>query len=250
MIIYSEKVIEHFMCPQNAHSMPDANAEGSYGDPSCGDYLTVYLKVKDNRIEEISYLVFGCCASIATSSMTSVLAKGKTLEEALNITEEDIIQALDGLPENKVHCSNLGASALHNAINNYLKLKERRILMKIAIPVDEKTLESNVCVSFGRTPYFLIYDVETKESVFIENSAAASTGGAGVKAAQIIVDNKADVLFTPRLGENAAEVLKLAEIKIYKTITGSAKDNIDAFIAGELPLLDEFHAGFHGHGGN
>ena len=204
MIIYSEKVIEHFMCPQNAHSMPDANAEGSYGDPSCGDYLTVYLKVKDNRIEEISYLVFGCCASIATSSMTSVLAKGKTLEEALNITEEDIIQALDGLPENKVHCSNLGASALHNAINNYLKLKERRILMKIAIPVDEKTLESNVCVSFGRTPYFLIYDVETKESIFIDNSAAASTGGAGIKAAQIIVDNKADVLLTPRLGENAA----------------------------------------------
>ena len=108
------------MCPQNAHSMPDADAEGSYGDPSCGDYLTVYLKVKDNRIEEISYLVFGCCASIATSSMTSVLAKGKTLEEALNITEENIIQALDGLPENKVHCSNLGVSALRSAIENYL----------------------------------------------------------------------------------------------------------------------------------
>jgi nitrogen fixation NifU-like protein len=108
------------MCPQNAHSMPDADAEGDYGDPSCGDYLTVYLKVKDNRIEEISYLVFGCCASIATSSMTSVLAKGKTLEEALNITEEDIIQALDGLPENKVHCSNLGVSALRSAIENCL----------------------------------------------------------------------------------------------------------------------------------
>ncbi len=108
------------MCPQNAHSMPDADAEGSYGDPSCGDYLTVYLKVKDNRIKEISYLVFGCCASIATSSMTSVLAKGKTLEEALNITEEDIIQALDGLPENKVHCSNLGVSVLRSAIENYL----------------------------------------------------------------------------------------------------------------------------------
>jgi nitrogen fixation NifU-like protein len=108
------------MCPQNAHSMPDADAEGSYGDPSCGDYLTIYLKVKDNRIKKISYLVFGCCASIATSSMTSVLAKGKTLEEALSITEEDIIQALDGLPENKVHCSNLGVSALRSAIDNYL----------------------------------------------------------------------------------------------------------------------------------
>ena len=122
--------------------------------------------------------------------------------------------------------------------------------MKIAIPVDEKTLGSNVCVSFGRTPYFLIYDVETKKSIFIDNSAAASTGGAGIKAAQIIVDNKANALLTPRLGENAAEVLKPAEIKIYKTTTGSAKDNIDAFIAGKLSLLDEIHAGFHGHGGN
>jgi nitrogen fixation protein NifU and related proteins len=120
LIIYSEKVMEHFMCPQNVHSMPDADAEGSYGDPACGDYLTFYLKVKDSRIEKISYLVFGCCASIATSSMTSVLAKGKTLEEALNITEEDIVRALDGLPEKKLHCSNLGVSALRNSINNYL----------------------------------------------------------------------------------------------------------------------------------
>ena len=107
------------MSPQNAYSMPDADAEGSFEDPSCGDYLTVYIKVKDNRINEISYLVFGCSASIATSSMISVLAKGKTLEEALNITEEDIVLALDGLPENKLHCSNLGASALKKAINNY-----------------------------------------------------------------------------------------------------------------------------------
>lgn len=119
-MIYSEKVIEHFMCPQNAYSMTDADAEGSFGDPSCGDYLTVYIKVSDNCIEDISYLVFGCCASIATSSMTSVLAKGKSLNEAIKITEEDIIEALDGLPETKVHCSNLGVSALRNAIKNYL----------------------------------------------------------------------------------------------------------------------------------
>ena len=122
--------------------------------------------------------------------------------------------------------------------------------MKIAIPVDEKTLESNVCVSFGRTPYFLIYDVDTKESVFLDNSAAASTGGAGIKAAQTIVDNKANVLLTPRCGENAAEVLKSADIEIFKTTSASVKDNIDAFIDGKLSLLDEIHAGFHGHGGN
>ncbi|CCO07536.1 Nitrogen-fixing NifU domain protein [Desulforamulus hydrothermalis Lam5 = DSM 18033] len=113
--------MEHFMCPQNAYIMPDADAAGSAGDPACGDALTVFIKVRDNIIQEISYLVFGCCASIATSSMTSVLAKGKSLEEALNITEEDIIKALDGLPENKVHCSNLGVTALRKAINNYYK---------------------------------------------------------------------------------------------------------------------------------
>ena len=122
--------------------------------------------------------------------------------------------------------------------------------MKIAIPVDEKSLDSNVCVSFGRTPYFLIYDVDTKESVFLDNSAAASTGGAGMKAAQTIVDNKANILLTPRCGENAAEVLKSADIEIFKTTSASVKDNIDAFIDGKLSLLDEIHAGFHGHGGN
>ena len=122
--------------------------------------------------------------------------------------------------------------------------------MKIAIPVDEKSLDSNVCVSFGRTPYFLIYDVDTKESVFLDNSAAASTGGAGIKAAQTIVDNKANVLLTPRCGENASEVLKSADIEIFKTTSASVKDNIDAFIDGKLSLLDEIHAGFHGHGGN
>ena len=122
--------------------------------------------------------------------------------------------------------------------------------MKIAIPVDETSLDSNVCISFGRTPYFLIYDVDTKESVFLDNSAAASTGGAGIKAAQTIVDNKANVLLTPRCGENAAEVLKSADIEIFKTTSASVKDNIDAFIDGKLSLLDEIHAGFHGHGGN
>ncbi|NLO85382.1 MAG: dinitrogenase iron-molybdenum cofactor biosynthesis protein [Clostridiales bacterium] len=122
--------------------------------------------------------------------------------------------------------------------------------MKIAIPVDEKTMETSVCASFGRAPYFLIYDTETKQSDFLDNSAAASTGGAGIKAAQAIVDSKANALLTPRCGENAADVLKAADIQIYKTSSASAKDNIDAFADGKLPLLDEIHAGFHGHGGN
>ncbi len=120
--------------------------------------------------------------------------------------------------------------------------------MKIAIPIDEKNLDSNICPSFGRAPYFLIYDIESKESVFLDNSAAASTGGAGIKAAQMIADNKVKALITPRLGENAADVLKSAEIKIYKSTDGSVKENIDAFTAKKLSLLEEIHAGFHKHG--
>ncbi|NLJ70293.1 MAG: dinitrogenase iron-molybdenum cofactor biosynthesis protein [Clostridiaceae bacterium] len=120
--------------------------------------------------------------------------------------------------------------------------------MKIAIPVNEEILESNVSLSFGRAPYFLIYDVETKDSIFINNSATKSTGGAGIKAAQIIVDNKLNALLTPRLGENAADVLKSAEIKIYKSSSSSAKENIDDFIAGKLPLLNEVRTGFQRHG--
>ncbi len=122
--------------------------------------------------------------------------------------------------------------------------------MKLAIPVDEKNQETSVCVSFGRTPYFLVYDTETKESVFLDNSAAASSGGAGIKAAQMIVDNKVNALLTPRCGENAADVLKAADIKIFKTTNVSAMENINAFSAEKLSLLEEIHAGFHGHGGN
>lgn len=121
--------------------------------------------------------------------------------------------------------------------------------MKIALPVDENTMETSVCQSFGRTPYYLIYDTESKESLFIDNSAAASQGGAGIKAAQTIVDNNVDALITPRCGENAAEVINAANIKMYKTLNDSVIDNIDALNNGKLSLLVDIHAGFHNHGG-
>lgn len=124
--IFNENVIDHFMCPRNAGTMPDADAVGSSGDPRCGDALTLYIKVKDDVITEISFLVFGCVAAIATSSMTTVLAKGKTLEEASRLTDEDITNALGGLPEHKLHCSVLGADALKNAIENYGFLQESK----------------------------------------------------------------------------------------------------------------------------
>jgi len=122
--------------------------------------------------------------------------------------------------------------------------------MRIAIPVEDKSMKSKVCISFGRTPYFLIYETATKEAEFLDNSAAASQGGAGIKAAQAIADNGVVALITPRCGENAAAVLKPANIKLYKTMNDSIQDNIEAFINGNLALLDDIHPGFHNHGGN
>ena len=117
--IFSDKTIEHFMQPQNVGYMEDADAVGISGEPGCGDSLAIFIKVQDQVIIEISFLVFGCVAAVASSSMTTELAKGKTLEEAAKITDADIVAALDGLPEHKLHCSVLGASALQNAIANY-----------------------------------------------------------------------------------------------------------------------------------
>lgn len=120
--------------------------------------------------------------------------------------------------------------------------------MKIVIPTDQNIIETGVCPSFGRTPYFLVYNTDNKQAEFLDNSAAAIAGGAGIKAAQSIVDAKAEIVLTPRCGENAATVLYGAKIKIYKTINGSAMYNINAFLGGNLSCLDEIHAGFHNHG--
>jgi len=117
--MYSEKAMKNFENPQNAYRMLDADAESSVGEPWCGDSLRMYIKVNDNVIEDISYLAFGCGALIATSSMTSIIAKDKTLEEALKIREQDIVEALDGLPEVKRNCSSLAVNALKTAIQVY-----------------------------------------------------------------------------------------------------------------------------------
>lgn len=124
---YSMKVIEHFMTPRNVGSMKDADGVGTYGDLKCGDSLTIYIKVEDNVITDISFLVFGCTASIATSSMITEMAKGKTIEEAEAITEKQLIDALGGLPQSKIHCSVLGVKGLRAAIENYKERKSKEI---------------------------------------------------------------------------------------------------------------------------
>ena len=121
--------------------------------------------------------------------------------------------------------------------------------MKLAIPVNNNSEDTSICISFGRTPYFCIYNTDSDCINYVDNSAAASQGGAGIKAAQILVDNGISVLITPRCGENAADVLKEADVKIYKSLDDSVSNNLEAFRKGALNLLDEIHSGFHNHGG-
>ncbi len=120
---YSEKVMEHFANPRNVGEIKDADGIGKVGNPVCGDLMWIYIKVKDNRLADVKFKTFGCGAAIATSSMITEMAKGKTLEEALTITRNDVAEALDGLPPVKMHCSNLAADGLHAAIKDYLEKK-------------------------------------------------------------------------------------------------------------------------------
>ena len=123
MPVYSEKVMEHFMNPRNVGEIEDPDGVGEEGNPVCGDMMTFYIKVKDNRLEDVKFKTFGCGAAIAVSSMVSEMAMGRTLEEARKITPQLVADELQGLPKNKFHCSNLGAQALNKAIDNYLAKK-------------------------------------------------------------------------------------------------------------------------------
>lgn len=121
MPFYSEKVMDHFQNPRNVGEIADADGKGEIGNPVCGDMMTFYIKVKDNTLEDVKYKTFGCGAAIAVSSIVSEMAKGKTLDEAMQITNASVAVELGGLPPNKMHCSNLGADALHRAIEDYRK---------------------------------------------------------------------------------------------------------------------------------
>lgn len=125
--MYTEKLIEHFKNPWNIGQIPDADGVGTIGDPACGDYLRIFIKVKEDRLAEVKFEVYGCPAAIATTSILTEVATGKTLEEALEISDLDIVKAMGGLPDQKVHCSNLGTMALYQAMLDYLARKKRGV---------------------------------------------------------------------------------------------------------------------------
>ncbi|MFC2007280.1 Fe-S cluster assembly scaffold protein NifU [Chloroflexota bacterium] len=123
MPVYSETVMDHFMNPRNVGEIENPDGIGEEGNPVCGDMMTFYIKVKDNRLEDVKFKTFGCGAAIAVSSMVSEMAKGMTLEEAMEITPQVVADRLEGLPKNKFHCSNLGSQALQKAITDYQEKK-------------------------------------------------------------------------------------------------------------------------------
>lgn len=122
---YSKKVMNHFMNPRNVGIIKDYDGYGKVGNPVCGDLMEMYIKVKDDIITDIKFKTFGCGSAIATSSMVTEIAKGKHVDEALKITRNDVATELDGLPPQKMHCSNLAADALHAAIKDYKDKKNK-----------------------------------------------------------------------------------------------------------------------------
>ena len=117
--MYSEKVMDHFTCPRNVGELEDANGIGEVGNAKCGDIMKIYLKIENGIIEDVRFKTFGCGAAIATSSMATELVKGKSIEDALKLTNKAVMESLDGLPPVKVHCSVLAEEAIKSAISDY-----------------------------------------------------------------------------------------------------------------------------------
>ncbi|MFZ2534651.1 Fe-S cluster assembly scaffold protein NifU [Methanothrix sp.] len=135
---YSETVMDHFMNPRNVGVIENPDGYGKVGNPVCGDLMEIFINVKDDRINDIKFRTFGCGSAIAVSSMVTEMAKGKTLDEAIKITRNDVAEELGGLPPQKMHCSNLGADALHAAIKDYWvkigKISPEEAVMEEEVP--------------------------------------------------------------------------------------------------------------------
>jgi len=186
-----------------------------------------YMKIARTTVQQIH--------NSARKKLSVLLVEGKPL--LINGGE---YRLCDG---NEPYC---GCGGCHRHRRGQMSTEKGDTFMKIAIPVDEKILETSVCASLGRAPYFLLRDTESGKDEFIVNTAADAQGGAGLKAAQLIVDSGADVVLTVRCGRNAADVLKAAGVKIYKTELTGVKENLAAFQEGKLAEMTQFHAGFHG----
>lgn len=151
-MIYSDKVMEHFQNPRNVGVIKDADGVGQVGNPVCGDMMAFYIKVKDDRLADIKFQTFGCGAAIAVSSIVTEMALGKTLDAAMHITNELVAEELGGLPKNKLHCSNLGADALHAAIEDYQKKQAAEEAGPAAAPAAKHEEHAECCCPYCDGP--------------------------------------------------------------------------------------------------
>ena len=151
--MYNKTVMDHFRNPRNVGVIDDADGVGEVGNPLCGDMMTIYLKIKGEQIEDIKFQTFGCGSAIAVSSMITEIAKGKRLADAKKLTNKDVAAALEGLPKNKLHCSNLGADALQLAIQDY---EDKKAGVKRAQPIRKEKHEH----SHGKKCYCPYCDIE------------------------------------------------------------------------------------------
>jgi nitrogen fixation NifU-like protein len=158
--MYNQVVMDHFKNPRNVGEMDNPDGVGEVGNPLCGDMMHIYVKVQDDKIDDIKFQTFGCGSAIAVSSMLTEMAKGKTLEEAKQLSNQDIADALEGLPQNKMHCSNLGADALHQAIQDFEHRRDG-VTPKEQEPQRKETHEH----AEGEKCYCPYCDVEIKEEV-------------------------------------------------------------------------------------
>ena len=151
--MYSEQVMDHFSSPRNVGTIEDADGIGEVGNPVCGDMMTFYIKVEDEKIADVKYKTFGCVAAIAVSSKVSEMTKGKSLKEAKALTKQAVAESLDGLPKEKMHCSNLGAQALSAAIKNYEDRKSGKPLPTVET-INEETskVDAECCECHASNP--------------------------------------------------------------------------------------------------
>ena len=148
-MLYSEKVMDHFRNPRNLGKMDDADGIGEVGNAKCGDIMKMYIKVKDGIIEDVKFNTFGCGSAIASSSMATEMIKGKSIDDALELSNKAVVEALDGLPTHKIHCSVLAEEAIHKAINDYIKAAVKDYYDKNGIAYDKEKFAPGSCPTCG-----------------------------------------------------------------------------------------------------
>lgn len=213
---YSEKVLDHFRNPRNVGTLEGEDvAVGRVGNPVCGDLMEFYVKIKDNKIQDIKFKTFGCGSAIATASMITELAKGKTIGEALKITRQDVADELDGLPPIKMHCSNLAADALQDAIKNYQKRQQTESRAQVAVSTETRKVITGEQKYLNKGVFHAVDDLsilKDKRVIVIDK------GDKSVETALSLTKYTPRVIFVTPLRETAApkaiEKLKASNVKI------------------------------------